>query len=119
VPLRVEVFGGTPSLAPRLLSRQRPCLLVHSGRFVWILMAARSFRNARDYSQLNDEQLRSAIASPRNAFAGFQEEHVELTRAYRGEIDAMRKPHRPHAHADDHDRRAALRRTTPPFALRF
>jgi hypothetical protein len=46
---------------------------------------------ARDYSQLNDEQLRSAIRFTEKRLRWVQEEHVELTRAYRGEIDAMRK----------------------------
>ena len=45
----------------------------------------------RDYSQLNDEQLRSAIRFTEKRLRWVQEEHIELTRAYRGEIDAMRK----------------------------
>lgn len=44
-----------------------------------------------DYSQLNDEQIRSAIRFAEKRLRWAQEEHVELTRAYRGEIDAMRR----------------------------
>lgn len=44
-----------------------------------------------DYSQLNDEQLRSAMRFAEKRLRWVQEEHVELTRAYQGEIDAMRK----------------------------
>ena len=44
-----------------------------------------------DYSQLNDEQLRTAIRFTEKRLRLAQEEHVELTHAYRDEIDAMRK----------------------------
>ncbi|HUA09474.1 MAG TPA: hypothetical protein VMA98_09380 [Candidatus Acidoferrales bacterium] len=44
-----------------------------------------------DYSQLSDEQLRSAIRFTEKRLRWTEEEHVELTRAYQGEIDAMRK----------------------------
>lgn len=44
-----------------------------------------------DYSQLDDEQLRSAIRFTEKRLRWVQEEHVELTRAYRGEVDAMRR----------------------------
>jgi len=44
-----------------------------------------------DYSQLNDEQLRSAIRFTEKRLRWTQEEHFELMRAYRDEIDAMRK----------------------------
>jgi|SRR5579872_685223 len=44
-----------------------------------------------DYSQLNDEQLRSAMRFAEKRLRWVQEEHVELTRAYQVEIDAMRK----------------------------
>lgn len=44
-----------------------------------------------DYSQLNDEQIRSAIRFIEKRLRWVQEEHAELTRAYRHEIDAMRR----------------------------
>ena len=44
-----------------------------------------------DYSQLSDEQLRSAIRFTEKRLRWTEEEHVELTCAYQGEIDAMRK----------------------------
>lgn len=43
------------------------------------------------YSELNDEQLRSAIRFAEMRLRWTQEEHFELMRAYRDEIDAMRK----------------------------
>lgn len=45
----------------------------------------------RDYSQLNDEQLRSAIRFAEKRLCWTQEEHVELMRAYSEEIEAMRR----------------------------
>ena len=45
----------------------------------------------RDYSQLNDEQLRSAIRFAEKRLHWSQEEHVELMRAYSDEIEAMRR----------------------------
>jgi len=44
-----------------------------------------------DYSQLSDEQLRSAIRFTEKRLRWTEEEHVELTCAYQGEIDAMRR----------------------------
>jgi hypothetical protein len=44
-----------------------------------------------DYSQLNDGQLRSAIRFAENHLRGVEEDHVTLLRAYREEIDAMRR----------------------------
>lgn len=44
-----------------------------------------------DYSQLSEEQLRTAMRFAEKRLRWVQEEHVELTRAYQGEIAAMRK----------------------------
>lgn len=46
---------------------------------------------AFDYSQLNDEQLRSAIRFAEKHLDWVQEDHVTLLRAYREEVDAMRR----------------------------
>jgi hypothetical protein len=46
---------------------------------------------AFDYSQLNDEQLRSAIRFAEKHLRGVEEDHGTLLRAYRSEIDAMRR----------------------------
>jgi hypothetical protein len=46
---------------------------------------------AFDYSQLNDQQLRSAIRFAEKHLRGVEEDHVTLLRAYRDEIDAMRR----------------------------
>ena len=46
---------------------------------------------AFDYSQLNDEQLRSAIRFAEKHLRWLEEDHVTLLRAYREEIDAMRR----------------------------
>jgi hypothetical protein len=45
---------------------------------------------AQDYSQLNDEHLRAAIRFTEKHLRWLQEDHSELARAYRSEIDAMR-----------------------------
>ena len=47
--------------------------------------------NSADYSQLNDAQLRSAIRFAEKHLRSVEEDHVELLRAYRDEIDAMRR----------------------------
>lgn len=47
--------------------------------------------NAFDYSQLDDEQLRSAIRFAEKHLRWIQEDHSTLLRAYRGEIEAMRR----------------------------
>jgi hypothetical protein len=44
-----------------------------------------------DYSQLNDAQLRSAIRFAEKHLRSVEENHVELLRAYRDEISAMRR----------------------------
>jgi hypothetical protein len=46
---------------------------------------------AFDYSQLNDEQLRSAIRFAEKHLRWVQEDHTALLRAYREEINAMRR----------------------------
>ena len=46
---------------------------------------------AFDYSQLNDGQLRSAIRYAEKHLRWVEEDHVALLRAYREEIDAMRR----------------------------
>ncbi|MBV9719245.1 MAG: hypothetical protein JOZ77_07990 [Candidatus Eremiobacteraeota bacterium] len=46
--------------------------------------------NTFDYSQLDDEQLRSAIRFAEKHLRWIEEDHTTLLRAYRGEIDAMR-----------------------------
>jgi hypothetical protein len=46
---------------------------------------------AFDYSQLNDGQLRSAIRFAEKHLRWVEEDHVTLLRAYRDEIDAMRR----------------------------
>lgn len=46
---------------------------------------------AFDYSQLNDDQLRSAIRFAEKHLRWVEEDHVSLLRAYREEIDAMRR----------------------------
>jgi hypothetical protein len=48
-------------------------------------------RRAPDYSQLNDAQLRSAIRFAEKHLRSVEEGHVELLRAYREEIEAMRR----------------------------
>ena len=45
--------------------------------------------NSFDYSQLNDEQLRSAIRFAEKHLRWVEEDHLTLLRAYRDEIDAM------------------------------
>lgn len=47
--------------------------------------------NSFDYSQLNDEQLRSAIRFAEKHLRWVEEDHLTLLRAYRDEIDAMRR----------------------------
>jgi hypothetical protein len=47
--------------------------------------------NAADYSGLNDAQLRSAIRFAEKHLRCVEEDHVELLRAYRDEIAAMRR----------------------------
>jgi hypothetical protein len=47
--------------------------------------------NAFDYSQLDDEQLRSAIRFAEKHLRWIEEDHTALLLAYRGEIDAMRR----------------------------
>jgi hypothetical protein len=47
--------------------------------------------HAYDYSQLNDGQLRSAIRYAEKHLRWVEEDHVALLRAYREEIDAMRR----------------------------
>ena len=46
---------------------------------------------AFDYSQLNDRQLRAAIRFAEKHLRWVEEDHVTLLRAYREEIDAMRR----------------------------
>jgi hypothetical protein len=46
--------------------------------------------NAFDYSQLDDDQLRSAIRFAEKHLRWIEEDHTTLLRAYSGEIDAMR-----------------------------
>ena len=46
---------------------------------------------AFDYSELNDGQLRSAIRFAEKHLRWVEEDHVTLLRAYREEIDAMRR----------------------------
>lgn len=46
---------------------------------------------AFDYSQLNDGQLRSAIRFAEKHLRWVEEDHVTLLRAYREEIEAMRR----------------------------
>ncbi len=45
---------------------------------------------ADDYSDLNDAQLRTAIRFAEKRLRWVEEDHVELRRAYRDEIDTMR-----------------------------
>jgi hypothetical protein len=47
--------------------------------------------NAFDYSQLDDEQLRSAIRFAEKHLRWIEEDHTTLLLAYRGEINAMRQ----------------------------
>jgi hypothetical protein len=47
--------------------------------------------NAFDYSQLDDEQLRSGIRFAEKHLRWIEEDHTTLLRAYREEIDAMRR----------------------------
>jgi hypothetical protein len=47
--------------------------------------------NAADYSKLNDDQLRSAIRFAENHLRTVEDGHDELQRAYREEINAMRR----------------------------
>ena len=47
--------------------------------------------NAFDYSQLDDEQLRSAIRYAEKHLRWVEEDHVALLQAYREEIDTMRR----------------------------
>ena len=47
--------------------------------------------NPFDYSQLNDEQLRSAIRFAEKHLHWIEEDHVTLLQAYSEEIDAMRR----------------------------
>lgn len=47
--------------------------------------------NAFDYSQLDDEQLRSAMRFAEKHLRWVEEDHVTLLRAYRAELDAMRR----------------------------
>jgi len=44
-----------------------------------------------DYSQLSDGQLRSAIRFAERHLRSVEEDHIELLRAYRDEINAMRR----------------------------
>jgi hypothetical protein len=46
--------------------------------------------SAHEYSDLNDAQLRSAIRFAEKRLRWVEEDHVELRRAYRDEIDTMR-----------------------------
>jgi hypothetical protein len=46
--------------------------------------------SADEYSDLNDAQLRTAIRFAEKRLAWVEEDHVELRRAYRDEIDTMR-----------------------------
>lgn len=46
---------------------------------------------AFDYSQLNDDQLRSAIRFAEKHLRWVEEDHVTLLRAYREELGAMRR----------------------------
>ncbi len=46
--------------------------------------------SAQEYSQLNDAQLRTAIRFAEERLRWVEEDHVELRRAYRDEIDTMR-----------------------------
>ena len=50
-----------------------------------------AFANPFDYSELNDEQLRSAIRFAEKHLRWIEEDHVTLLQAYREEIDAMRR----------------------------
>ena len=47
--------------------------------------------NAFDYSQLDDDQLRSAIRFAEKHLRWIEEDHTTLLHAYREEIDAMRR----------------------------
>jgi len=47
--------------------------------------------NAFDYSQLDDDQLRSAIRFAEKHLRWIEEDHTMLLHAYRDEIDAMRR----------------------------
>lgn len=47
--------------------------------------------SAEGYSQLDDDQLRSAIQFAEKRVRGVEEDHVALLRAYREEISAMRR----------------------------
>jgi hypothetical protein len=47
--------------------------------------------SAADYSQLSDDQLRSAIRFVERHIRLVEEDHIELLRAYRDEMDAMRR----------------------------
>jgi hypothetical protein len=46
---------------------------------------------AGDYSQLSDAQLRSGIRFAEQHIQSIEADHVELLRAYRDEVDAMRR----------------------------
>jgi hypothetical protein len=46
--------------------------------------------SADEYSDLNDAQLRTAIRFAEKRLRRVEEDHVELRRAYRDEIDSMR-----------------------------
>jgi len=46
---------------------------------------------SEDYSQLSDDQLRSAIRFAEKRVRGVEEDHVALLRAYHEEISAMRR----------------------------
>jgi hypothetical protein len=50
-----------------------------------------SASRAPDYSQLSDEQLRSAIRFAEKHLRSVEEDHVELLHAYQDEISAMRR----------------------------
>lgn len=47
--------------------------------------------SSEDYSQLSDDQLRSAIRFAEKRVRGVEEDHVALLRAYHEEISAMRR----------------------------
>jgi hypothetical protein len=44
-----------------------------------------------DYSKLNDAQLQSAIRFAEEHLHSLEEDHLELLRVYRDEIDSMRR----------------------------
>jgi hypothetical protein len=46
---------------------------------------------AGDYSQLSDGQLRAGIRFAEQHIRSVEEDHVELLRVYRDEVDAMRR----------------------------